>query len=357
MSTSVFEPSTVVSRYPEPRGHVDPDSSKGWIRRLAPLLRPQRTTFVVALLAGLVGLALQVATPAIARQAVDRIVEDPDASVRSFVIALFAMAAALLVVRGAYRYLLFTIAYDVETDLRGLIYRHLTDLSHEFYDRTSSGEIISRANSDIRSIQVLLAFGPLAVLSVLTFIAAFAVMLTIHIPLTLVALCPMPFVYWVGGRMRNVVFPLSWVTSARLADVATIVDENINGTRVIKSFAAEKRQVDELADAAQRLRWSSVKTIEARARHNPIIEALPQLGIALVLLYGGWLAIDGQVTIGTLLQFNAYVIIISFPFRMFGFILMQSQRAAAAAARIYQILDEDPVVTDSASARELTRCR
>jgi ATP-binding cassette subfamily B protein len=137
-----------------------------------------------------------------------------------------------------------------------------------------------------------------------------------------------------------------------MAEVAMVVDENVNGTRVVKSFAAEFDQIALLARAADRLRWSATALIEARARFNPMIEALPRLGMALVLLYGGHLAIDGQVGVGSLLAFSGYVTMIAMPFRMFGFVLIQAQRAAASSIRIYEILDEKPAIVDGPAARE-----
>jgi ATP-binding cassette subfamily B protein len=177
-------------------------------------------------------------------------------------------------------------------------------------------------------------------------------MLSIHVPLALVTVSTMPFVFVLGQKLRDRVFPLSWVTQGRMAEVAMVVDENVNGTRVVKSFAAEFDQIALLARAADRLRWSATALVEARARFNPMIEALPRLGMALVLLYGGHLAIDGQVGVGSLLAFSGYVTMIAMPFRMFGFVLIQAQRAAASSMRIYEILDEEPAIVDRPGARE-----
>jgi ATP-binding cassette subfamily B protein len=138
-----------------------------------------------------------------------------------------------------------------------------------------------------------------------------------------------------------------------MADAATIVDENINGIRVVQSYAAETRQITNLARSAQRLQWASVATMSARARWNPLVESLPRLGAAAVLLYGGLLAIDGQVTIGTLIAFNAYIILLQTPFRMLGFVLIQWQRASASAQRIFEILDEVPEIVDPIDAIDL----
>jgi len=336
---------------------IHPDASKGWFRRLLPVIAARRAAFTVVLITGVGGLALQVSVPMVLRRAVDRSLGELDGSaalddLRWHVILLVVMATVAFALRFTYRYLLFSTACRIETDLRDAIYQHLTRLSFSFYDRVAAGEVISRANSDIRSIQLLLAFGPLAGLSVISLLMAVGFMLSIHVPLTLVTVSTMPLVFVLGQKLRDRVFPLSWVTQGRMAEVAMVVDENVNGTRVVKSFAAEFDQIALLARAADRLRWAATALIEARARFNPVIEALPRLGMALVLLYGGHLAIDGQVGVGSLLAFSGYVTMIAMPFRMFGFVLIQTQRAAASSLRIYEILDEEPSIVDRPGARE-----
>ncbi|MCS5676857.1 MAG: ABC transporter ATP-binding protein, partial [Acidimicrobiales bacterium] len=280
---------------------IDPDRSKWWVRRLVPLLRTQRTIFAVTITCGMAGLLVQVSVPMVLRQAIDVALDQPSGRLYSYVWLLLGMAIAAFGLRFTYRYLLFMTAYRIETDLRSLIYHHLTRLPFSFYDRVASGDVISRANSDIRSIQLLLAFGPLWALAATSFVMAFGLMLSIHVPLALAAVAGMPLVYVLAQRMRDHVFPLSWVTQGRMAEVAMVVDENISGTRIVKSFAAEADQIAVLSRAAGRLRWSATALIDARARFNPAIEAIPRLGMAVILLYGGWLTIDGQVGVGTLL--------------------------------------------------------
>ena len=352
-----LEPCAVEQRYPSPPAAVDPDRSKGWLRRLAPLIRARRRIFVAALVFGFVSMVAQVATPAVLRAGIDNAIASRDHSLTPYVLVLFGLAAARFVFGGLYRYGTARTAFLIETDLRMSIYEHLTRLSFSFFDRTQSGQVISRANADIRSLQMLFAFGPLMVMSGISFLFALVVMFSIHVGLTLVAISTMPLVYVLGIVMRNRIFPLSWVTQARMAEAATVVDENINGIRVVKSFAQEKSQITDLARTAQRLRWSAVATNDTRATYNPLIEALPRLGTALVLLYGGILAIDGEVTVGTLVAFSSYVLMVQVPFRAFGFLLMQTQRAAASAQRIYEILDEEPEIVDRPGAVALVRAR
>ena len=340
--------------YPPPKNSINPNTDLGWIKRLMPIARSHRRPLIIGVCVGSVALILNVAVPAIAKEAIDSTIAGNRESLTIWALVLVIVGLGRFATGALYRISLFRVAWGVETDLRALLYSHLTKLSFSYFDRTQSGQVISRANSDIRSIQVLLAFGPLIGMSIISFILAFCFMMTLHIPLTLVALCTLPGVYFFGQKLRHSVFPLTWVSQARLAELATIVDENINGTRVVKSFAAEKQQVSLLQKAARHIEWVNVQTIKERAKFNPIIEALPRIGMAIVLLYGGLLAIDGQVSIGTLFAFNAYVIMLQAPFRMFGFLLLQTQRASASATRIFEVLDEKPEITDLPSAVKLS---
>ncbi|MAR80083.1 MAG: ABC transporter ATP-binding protein [Acidimicrobiaceae bacterium] len=323
------------------------------MRRLLPIAKSHKKSLYIGLLTGVIALVLNVAVPAMARNAIDAALEADREALTTWAIILISIGVGRFVFGALYRYSLFQLAWGVETDLRTLLYSHLTKLSFSYFDRTQSGEVISRANSDIRSIQVLLAFGPLIGMTIISFILAFGYMMTLHVPLTLVSLITLPGVYFFGQKLRRVVFPLTWVSQARLAELATIVDENVNGIRVVKSFAAEKQQVGLLQRAAEHIKWVNVEAIRARAKYNPIIESLPRVGMALVLLYGGHLAIEGTVSIGTLFAFNAYVIMLQAPFRMFGFLLLQTQRASASAQRIFEVIDAEPTVVDSENATHL----
>jgi ATP-binding cassette subfamily B protein len=310
---------------------------------------------LLAAITGVVVLVLSVATPAVLRHTVDAAARGDRSSLYRDVGVLAAIAAVRLAAGATYRYRLQELAWAVETDLRRAVYEHLTRLSFTWFDRTQTGQVISRANSDVRSIQLLLAFGPLVLLSMLTFTFAFVYMLTIHVVLTLVALSTLPAVYMLGARLRDEVFPLTWLSQARAGELATIVDENVNGTRVVKAFAAEAAQVRLLARAAQRIRWANLESSRIRAHYNPAIEAMPRVGMAAVLMYGGWLAIDAQVSVGTLFAFNAYVVLLQAPFRMIGFLLLQAQRASASAARIFEVLDTQPEIVDPAKPATIAR--
>ncbi|MEM7321945.1 MAG: ABC transporter ATP-binding protein [Actinomycetota bacterium] len=364
--TPTRPPRNVERRFARAKATIDPDPSKGWLRRIAPVVLSHRLLFFGSMALALIAMLLQVAIPAVIRETIDTALggsgEDGAAGAAGTVAeadgdSLWVYVVVLLViglVRGlvtiVYRYGLYRTAFEIDTDLRTLLYEHLTTLSFSFYDRTHSGQVISRANSDIRSVQLFLTFAPIISMTSVMFLVALVYMLSIHVLLTIVAVLPLPGVYLLGKRLRDQVFPLSWIVQSRVADVSTIVDENINGVRVVRSFAAERAQINELAKAATALRWAGVRTVDARARHNPTIENLPRLGTLMVLIYGGWLVIQGEVTEGTLFAFTAYVTMLQAPFRSLGLFLMLGQRARASADRIYEIFDEEPEVFDRPDA-------
>ncbi|HUP85228.1 MAG TPA: ABC transporter ATP-binding protein [Acidimicrobiales bacterium] len=348
-----YEPLNVQAIGNPPKASPSTDESKGWVRRMIPLIAARKGRFAIALTASIIGLIAQVAVPRVVMAAIDAGLAKRTTPMSTFITALVVIGAVRAVFTFTHRNLLYKVAYDLEYDLRVNMYEHFSRLSFSFYDRVQSGQLISRANSDIRSVQMFLTFAPVLGLQMISFGVAFALMMQIHVPLSLVALAPLPFVFLTGLRMRKLMFPISWIVQERQAGVATVVEENVAGARVVKSFAAEQQQVDVLARGARRLEWSQNKQIDVRARYAPIMENLPRLGMAGVLLYGGVLAVHGEVTIGTIVAFSIYVVMLQAPFRMLGMLMMMGQRAAASAARIYEILDTPAEIVDRPGAVDL----
>jgi ATP-binding cassette, subfamily B, bacterial len=347
---------TVTSRYPAPRATIDPDRDKTWIRRALPVVKSHRVSLITALSLSFLGLVLQVQIPNLLNNAVTNSLQHHTVPLSHYVTLVFALAVAAGISAYVARLALLRTAYAMEFDLRNIIYAHLTRMSFGFYDRVQTGQLISRANSDIRSVQMYLTFAPAILVQCAVALVAFGYMLSIDVPLAFVAMSTTPLVYFSSVRMRKQIFPVSWLIQQRLADVATIVDENINGVRVVKSFVAEPRELNTLAKAADRLKWAYIRDADIRARFTPTVQNLPQLGLALVLIFGGWLVIHGHLQVGAILAFSAYITMLQPPFQLLGMLIMLGQRAKASAGRIYQILDEAPTVVDRPDAIALTDC-
>jgi ATP-binding cassette subfamily B protein len=340
-------------RFPGPRAEISRDRNLVWWRRIMPVLKSHRVTFIGAITFSFVSLIFQTLVPKILMSAIDRLTPGHHQPIHGIVVAVLIIGLLAGVAGYLSRRFLFTTAYNVESDLRNLMYEHLTWLSFGFYDRVQSGQLISRANSDIRSVQMYFTFAPQIIVQCGIGVIAFGFMLSINVTLALIAMITMPIMYVVGIKMRQVMFPISWIIQARLADVAAIVDENINGVRVVKSFAQEAGEINRLADASEKVAWAYTKDADIRGQWAPWVQNLPQLGLALVLLFGGWMVTLGRAPIGAIVAFNAYLLMLQAPFMMLGQLVMMGQRARASAERIFEILDEQPEITERPGSIDL----
>ncbi|BEL08070.1 hypothetical protein Q0Z83_062610 [Actinoplanes sichuanensis] len=331
-----------------PRAGIHPDPTKSWLRRAWPIVRAHRALLITSLTLSFLGLIVQVQIPDLVRIGIDQALVEQTEGLEKYVWLIAGLAVVQGVINFLARLYLLRTAYEMEYDLRNLVFGHFMRMSYGFYDRVQSGELISRATSDIRAVQMYLAFGPSILVQCTIAGIAFALMVSINAPLAIIAMLTMPVIAVLGVRMRKAIFPVSWLIQSRLAGVATVVDENIQGVRIVKAFAAEKRQIDTLARAADGVRWAYTTDARIRSRWMPVMDNLPRLGLALVLLVGGLMVLDGNATVGTIVAFNSYVLMLQPPFRMLGMIIMMGQRAAASAQRIYDILDTPAELTDPA---------
>jgi ATP-binding cassette subfamily B protein len=329
-----------------PRAAIDPDQRKSWLRRALPLVKAHRILLITSLVLSFTGLIVQVQIPNLLRIGIDRAIVERTASLPVYVWWIVALALLQGVITYYARLYLLRTAYELEYDLRNIVYAHLARMPFGFFDRVQSGELMSRSSSDIRAVQMYLSFGPSILVQCLIAVVAFVLMLSINVPLAIVAMATMPVIGLLGVGMRKAIFPVSWLIQARLARLATVVDENIQGVRIVKAFAAEGRQLRTLAEAADRIRWAYLQDARIRSRWTPVLDNLPRLGLALVLLFGGIMVIQGGTTVGTIVAFNSYVLMLQPPFRMLGMMIMMGQRASASASRIYEILDTPSDVVD-----------
>ena len=352
-----LEPVNVEQRFANPKADIDRDQTKNWFRRVLPILLANRRSFGLGITLMVTTMMLGVSVPALIGKLVDSI--EPTLSTGEISDFIFLVTIILIIslvrsIGGAIgSYQLGRVSNQLEADLRSVVYNHLFTLSFSFFDKTQTGQLISRANSDIKTIQMFLMIAPMLLTSLLSFAFAAIYMLSVHLTLALASMIAIPLVFFLSVKLRKLTFPLSWLTQARQADVAVIVDENINGQRIVKSFAQELMQVNLLARAAKKLQWVQVRSVDVSAFYNPLIENLSVLGSVLVWVYGGWLAIEGEIALGSLVAFTMYLMMIQMPFRFLGWMLMLEQRAKASAGRIFEILDETSEIKDKEDKVEM----
>ena len=356
-----LEPVNVKPRFADPKAKIDQDKSKNWFRRVLPILLANKWSFSMGITLMITTMMLGVSVPALIGKLVDSI--EPalltgDTNNFIFLVTIIFIISFVRFFGAAVgSYQLGRVSNQLEADLRSVVYNHLFTLSFSFFDKTQTGQLISRANSDIKTIQMFLMIAPMLLTSLLSFAFAAIYMLSVHLTLALASMIAIPLVFFLSVKLRRLTFPLSWLTQARQADVAVIVDENINGQRIVKSFAQEMMQVNLLARAAKKLQWVQVRSVDVSAFYNPLIENLSVLGSVLVWVYGGWLVIEGEIALGSLVAFTMYLMMIQMPFRFLGWMLMLEQRAKASAGRIFEILDETSEIKDKENIVEIEKLK
>jgi ATP-binding cassette subfamily B protein len=161
----------------------------------------------------------------------------------------------------------------------------------------------------------------------------------------------------VSYRMRWRVFPATWDGQQREGDVAQIVDEDVNGVRVVKAFGQEQRELERVAEASQRLYGSQMRAVRLQSRYQPLLEAIPLFAQVAVLALGGWLALHHRISLGTFLAVSTYVTQLMAPARQLAGVLTVGQQARAGIERIFQLLDLPPAIVDKPDAIELPALR
>ncbi|KHK97216.1 ABC transporter [Microbacterium mangrovi] len=325
----------------------------GWLRRLGGYMMRHRGDLFLGLGAAVLGSVCATLTPLVARAIIDDVIIAGHDTLVPWLTLLLALGVAGFGFSYVRRYRGGRMGLAVQNDLRVDIHDHLQTLDAATLDTMSTGQLVSRANSDTALAQGLLGYVPMLSGNVLTLVLSLVVMIVLSPPLALIALLIVPTLLVLSIRMRRRVFPASWDGQQREADLAQIVDEDITGVRVVKAFGQEQRELRRLTDAASDLYGSQMRTVRIQARYAPLLQAVPVFGQVAVLLIGGWMTLTGAITLGTFLAFTTYLGMLLVPARMLAGILTIGQQARAGVERIFQLIDLKPAIADAPDAVDL----
>ncbi len=297
--------------------------------------------------AGLAWTLAKVSVPKLVELAIDKGIEPGNANEVSryaWLIALAGLVAAAFT--GLRRYSAFREARYAEAVLRDRLFAHLQRLHFAYHDGQQTGQLMSRANNDLQQIQNAVVLVPLTIANITTVVAVFLILVMIDPVLTVLALGSLPAVNVLAKRFSTRLHPTMVGVQQESAELSAVVEETVAGIRVVKGFAAEDTQARRLRKEADDLYDVSMEGARIRSVYWPALELLPNVGLIMVLGYGGHQVINGNLALGSLVAFNAYVVLLVWPLRMLGWIVAMSQRAAASAQRVHEVLVTDPEVTD-----------
>jgi ATP-binding cassette subfamily B protein len=246
-------------------------------------------------------------------------------------------------------------ALDVEMDIRQRLYSHLVRLSFGFYDRHQTGQLMSRATVDLQGVRFFLGYGLVFFFqNVLTVASVTIVLFFFEWRLALIVLAVTPFLVALAYRYSHVAHPTLRDVQQKLADVATVAEENIVGVHVVKAFAQEPAEEAKFAVRNDALFAQTIHANRQRATYVPLLSFVPLLAQAAVLLLGARMVAHGSLEVGSFIAFNLYLGMVVTPLRSLGMWIGQSQRATASGERIFQVLDEPEDVADTPDAPDLT---
>ena len=328
-------------------GSDDARSSRAGWALIGETMRAQWKGITAGIVVGLLWTVGKVAAPLLVRTAIDRgIVGDDSGALVLWSLAIAGAGIVAATFTGLRRYLAFRESRWAETALRDRLFAHLQRLHFAFHDQNQTGELMSRANTDLQQIQQFVVLVPLTLSNVLT-VGSTAVILALIDPvLTLLALGGLPFLNWMGKRFASRMQVPAMAIQRESAELASVVEESVSGIRVVKGFGAEQAQRDRLRVEAEDVYRESMAAARVRATYLPAMELLPNIGLVAVLAYGGHQVLDGDLSLGSFVAFNIYVILLIWPLRMLGMIIAQAQRSAASAQRVHEILVTDPLIAD-----------
>ena len=340
-----------------PDGEPGSIAESGWrtFVRLLGFLRPYRTSLIVSSALAIVSQLAGVLVPVLTGFVINEI--DGDADTQVLVLELAAIVV-LGLVRGALMYGRRVIsgrqALGVEYDLRDELYSHFLRLSFGFYDRSQTGQLMSRATIDLQAVRFFLGYGLIFFAQhVVTIVVVTAVLFVYSWKLAFVALAITPIIAGVAYRYSRVSQPVLRDVQQKLAEVSIVAEESITGVHVVKSFAQESRRDEQFSEAADTVFERTLAANRQRALYVPLLTFMPLVAQALVLLAAGRMVISGSLTLGAFFTFNLLLAMLVMPLRMLGMWVGQAQRAIAAGKRIFEILDEPEEVADRPDAAQL----
>ncbi|HZD02623.1 MAG TPA: ABC transporter ATP-binding protein [Actinomycetes bacterium] len=304
------------------------------------------------LAAALLGVGAGIVIPLVTKAIVDGPVARGE---RSLLLPLallgFGLGAAEALLTFVRRWIQSSAVLGMETAIRSDLYRHLQRLPVSFHDRWQSGQLLSRAVTDLGVVRRFIGFGMIfLVVNLLTYLTVLVLLLRLSGALGLVVLGSTLPIAWISRSWTRQYFEISRRVQDQQGDLATVIEESAVGIRIVKAFGRRELVDERFGTAAQRLAGSWMDAVRLRARFWTLLDVIPSLALAVVLCLGALAVARGLLSLGGLIAFLSLQLQLVWPIDALGWILAIGQEAATAAERVYEVLDTRPEIVDRPAA-------
>src|ERR1700730_14468792 len=323
------------------------------LRPLFPYLKKYRLSFAVGMICVLCNNGVWILFPQVIRRAVDDLhVGVTRHKLWIYALLLLAVAAIKGIFQFLTRWIVIGISREIEFDLRNDLFRHLETLSYSYYQRTRTGDIMARATNDLNAVRMLL--GPAIMYSANTIVftaGALAFMLSISPKLTLYAFLPLPLVSIVVQYFGKLIHERFEKIQAMFSEISARAQENFSGARVIRAYVQEEPEIAAFESSNREYINRSLKLVRLMGMLWPTLETMLGLAIVLVLWLGGREVLYGRMSVGGFVDFNTYMVQLTWPVIALGWVINIFQRGTASMGRINEILVEQPQIQDGPEVR------
>jgi ABC-type multidrug transport system fused ATPase/permease subunit len=329
------------------------------LRGLLALLRPYRTRVVLMSVALVLGTAASLAPPLLAKVAIDEGIERHDTRTLVLVVVAFLASAVLVwAMTYAQTYLVGWVGQRALADLRIGIFTHLQRQPIGFYESRPTGVLISRITNDVEALESLVTDSVVTLFQAgLTLLGAIAVLLYLDVKLALLTFCIVPFLAAGSIWFRLVSAGAFRRTRETIGAITAYLQETLSGIRVVRSFGQEPRHEAQFAQHNRENSDANMVTVRLNAAYFPAVEMLSGIALAAIVLYGGYQALDGHITAGTVVAFVGTLAYLFEPIQQLSQLYTTYQSGMAALEKIFQLLDVSPELGDRPDATVLPRMK
>ncbi len=269
-------------------------------------------------------------------------------------LALLGIAIVRFIVAVGRRLASGKSSLGIEYDLRNRMWSHLLRQSFSYFDRWPTGQLMSRAMSDVQNVRTFLGYGLVFfATNIVMMVAVAIILLLLDWRMGLLSLAFLPFLLLVTVRFSRRLQPILKDVQQKIADVTAAAEENVVGSRIVRIFAREDDELEKFSDRSYKVFEASVAAARVRAKFIPLIAFIPNLAVAFLLYYGGRQVIDGSLSLGSLVAFYSYLMMLVYPAQVIGWLTGLAQRAIASGERVYEVLDAPLEMEERPDARPL----